>query len=234
MKSSRDPIARILACQGLVLSLLVASPANATSDDTGILGGFNRWASGFNEVFAAGFVKPTLDGVRALPAPLPEALGNVFSNLSEPVSALSHMMTGDGGAAVRSSARFAINSTLGLLGTVDVAGPMGLPLEKKAFSQGACALGVPLRDVYLVVPVAGPSSVGIAGTAIAVMLGSTWVLAYVSIELAIASTVADLAASSAALENVAGAAGRAKDVGAQKLEFDAYLNEIGCAGSPRT
>lgn len=195
---------------------------------TTTLNGFNAWAYGFNIAFAQTVVRPFLDGVRSLPDPVPAVLENAFANLTEPVSALSHLMVGDPWAATRSTARFAINSTVGLLGAIDVASPMGLPSRKRHFSEGVCAMGLPLADRYMVVPAIGSSSVGIAGAAVIVMAGSTWALSYISLELAIASTLADVSGSAAALESMAASPEGDGDARADEASFSRYLSRIGC------
>lgn len=219
---------RLIACLFTVFVLLGGGERSAAAQSAGSLDGFNAWAHDFNRTFAGVVVKPVLDGVRALPDPLPTALGSAFSNLSEPVSALSHLMVGDALGATQSTARFAVNSTVGLLGMIDVATPIGLPVRKRHFSEGVCALGLAAPDQYLVVPGVGPSSVGIASTAVIVMVGSTWGLALISIEFAVASTVADLAGSAAALENAAVSAKGKGDRRYDEAVFRAYLSEIGC------
>jgi len=219
-----------------VLALLLASaavrPAQAGEGPDGFLDGFNEWAHAANRTFATTVVRPALDAARSLPDPLPAALGNAYANLTEPVTALSHALAGDPSAAGRSTLRFAVNSTAGVLGVFDVAQFAGLSAEKKRFSEGVCALGVPAGP-YLVVPGFGPSSVGVVSAAVVVMAGSTWALALVSMELALASVLADLAGSAAALENAAALAEAAGAEAADGFQADAaayrgWLAGIGC------
>jgi phospholipid-binding lipoprotein MlaA len=205
---------------------LAGDPARAEPEQP--LDRFNLWAHEVNRSFVDHAVKPVIDGVASLPAPVRTSLGNAFSNLSEPVSALSHLMAGDGSAATQTTARFAVNSTAGLLGLFDVATPMGLAKNKRHFSEGVCALGLATPDSYVVVPGIGPSTLGIAGSAVFVMVGSTVVLAFVSTELAVASVMADLAGSAAALENAASSAGKADNRHADEKSFRATLSSIGC------
>lgn len=220
---------RAVAAAVLALSILVggAVPADA-GEAAAPLDAFNAWAHDFNRAFGRTVVSPVLEAGRALPPPLPSALGNAFANLSEPVSAVSQAMMGDLWTATRSSARFTINSTAGLLGIIDVATPIGLPTHKTHFSEGVCALGLPMTDRYLVVPGIGPSSVGVAGAAVVLMVGSTWALAYVSLEMALASVAGDLVASAAALENAAAMTDGPDDPVAEEAAFRAYLARIGC------
>lgn len=222
----RLPLTAVAAV--MLLGLAGGRPASAGE----WLDGFNEWAYGANRTFAAAVVGPTLGAVRSLPEPLPAALGNVYANVTEPVTALSHALAGDLPAAGRSTLRFAVNSTAGMLGVFDVAGGVGLPAGKKRFSEGVCALGVPAGP-YLELPGFGPSSAGITAAAVVVMAGSTWALALVSMELAVASTLADLAGSAAALESTAAMAEEAGGGAAGSFRADAaayrdWLAGIGC------
>jgi len=224
---------RSRATLGAALSIALLAPVvGAAAEDPPALSldGFNQWAHSVNQAFVENAVSPVLARVDHLPGHVKRSLGNAFSNLSEPVSALSHLMVGDGGAAARSTARFTVNSTLGLLGTVDAAKRMGLPENKRHFSEGVCALGLATEDLYVVVPAVGPSTAGIVGSALFVMVGSTVALSFVSTQLALASVVADLAGSAAALESAAASAGGARDRAHDERAFRQYLGGIGCAG----
>jgi phospholipid-binding lipoprotein MlaA len=211
-----------------VLMLLVVAIGPAAAEPANGLDGFNEWAYAFNSDLATAVVKPVLSGVRELPEPLPEALTNAFSNLTEPVSALSHLMAGDTLAAAQSTARFAVNSTVGLLGLLDAATAIGLPPRKKHFSEGVCALGLPLPDRIVILPVAGPSSIGIAAVALIVMAGSTWGLALISVDLAVASVLADAVGAAAALENAAASDDGGRGRQADEAAFRSYLSAVGC------
>lgn len=167
----RLPAGRNIIALISLTTMLIAQPASAGSGPS--VEAFNDWAHKFNRSFVDGAVKPVVDGVGALPEPVKTSLGNAFSNLSEPVSALSHLMVGDTMSATQTTARFTVNSTVGLLGLFDVASPMGLPMHKRHFSEGVCAIGLATPHSYVVVPAVGPSTMGIAGTAIFVMVGST-------------------------------------------------------------
>ncbi|HEY0834449.1 MAG TPA: MlaA family lipoprotein [Azospirillum sp.] len=215
----------LAATLALALAVAVATGRPARAGDG--LAEFNEWAHAANRTFAATVIRPTLDAVRALPDPLPAALRNVYANVTEPVTALSHAMAGDPLAAGRATLRFAVNSTAGVLGVFDVAAMMRLPAEKRPFSEGVCALGVPAGP-YLVVPGFGASTVGIATAAVVVMAGSTWALSLVSMELAIAGTLADLAGSAAALENAAASGESTGDVKADAQAYHDNLSGIGC------
>lgn len=214
--------AMIRQAAGALLLLAALAPAPLRADG---LGAFNDAAYAFNRAIAGTVIAPALDAYRALP-PVARAMGsNAYANLTEPVTALSWAMAGDGSKAGASLARFGINSTAGLLGVMDVAAAFGLEVPKKYFSEGVCAMGVPAGP-YVEVPGAGASSASVLASALAVMVGSTWALSYVSVELALASVALDLIATAAALESLAGPA----DAGPTQRQADhlAWLERSGC------
>lgn len=213
----------------LILALSCVDRVNAsegvTDGDSPRLAAFNRWAHGFNMGFVDRVVSPTLHGVQLLPNPIRQGLSNFYHTLTEPVSTLSFLMAGETGKAAHSATRFTLNFTVGILGLFDVAEPLGFHADKKHYSEGVCAMGLPLGS-YLVVPAVGPSTVGVAGSAIFLMVGSTLALAYLSLEAAIASTAIDLIGSAAALES--GASGKPGNLSEQRQEYLEFLQQAGC------
>ncbi|WP_051340798.1 MlaA family lipoprotein [Azospirillum halopraeferens] len=199
----------------------------ATAQDADPLRGFNVWADDFNRVVGTFAVAPVMEAVRSLPPVGRSVAGNLHANLTEPVSALSWGLSGDAANAGRSLLRFTVNSTAGLLGAFDVADAMGVPRNKRYFSEGVCALGVPAGP-YLVVPGVGPSTLTVTAAALTVMLGSTYALSFISLELALASVGLDLVASAAALESLAGSEA-GPDLGDRERRlFMNYVERAGC------
>jgi phospholipid-binding lipoprotein MlaA len=191
-----------------------------------MLGRFNTWSSEVNRSLVETVVAPTLAGIRDLPPPVGSALANAYGNLVEPVSTLGWALSGDGAAAGRSAARFAINSTAGVLGVFDVATGLGLPARPKTLSEGVCALGLPPGPI-LILPGAGPTTATTFLSALALIAGSTWAIAYVSVELALASLGLDIIAGAAALENVARSrAGEAEADGNDRRVEGAAMDEV--------
>ena len=80
-------------------------------------------------------------------------------------------MQGDIKTAIINTARLTINTTLGLLGTIDVANKMGFPkYEKEDYGQtlGAWGFG---PGCYIVLPVLGPSTIRDTGGSFANVFG---------------------------------------------------------------
>jgi phospholipid-binding lipoprotein MlaA len=83
-----------------------------------------------------------------------ERLHNIFRNLQEPVIAVTSGLAGDLDNATIAGLRFGINSTVGLLGSEDVAGELLLESRPTDLSYTLCRYGVP-NGPYLVFPLVG-------------------------------------------------------------------------------
>ena len=94
---------------------------------------------------------------RWIPRPVRTGVNNFFSNLWEPMTIVNDLLQGKLGHAGRDTARFVINSTLGLFGILDVAREMELPRRREDFGQTLAVWGVP-SGPYLVLPFLGPSN----------------------------------------------------------------------------
>lgn len=96
---------------------------------------------------------------RAATAPPPAwltGIGNMAANLvNEPMSVISALVAGEPVAAAGAAGRFAINSTVGLLGWYDVAKGWGLEPYHTDLGLALCAHGVG-EGPYLVLPFIGP------------------------------------------------------------------------------
>jgi phospholipid-binding lipoprotein MlaA len=105
-----------------------------------------------------GLVAPIAHGYqRVLPAPIRSGIRSAIDNLGEPGTALNDLAQGHPSLAGVATARFAINSTVGLLGLIDVASRMNLPYHEADFGQTLGRYGVQ-PGPYIYVPIAGPSN----------------------------------------------------------------------------
>jgi phospholipid-binding lipoprotein MlaA len=92
------------------------------------------------------------------PGPLGRAIHNFVVNLKEPVVIVNDLLQIRPGPAVRSAFRLVVNSTVGVLGAIDVAHALGDPAHKNGFGDTLGRWGAG-PGPYLVVPVLGPSTV---------------------------------------------------------------------------
>lgn len=127
--------------------------------------GFNRNVYAFNETLDDYVAEPISDAyLWVTPQFIQTGIGNFFNNLEDINVVLNDMMQGKVSQGVDDTGRFAVNSTLGLLGLFDVATEFGLEKHDEDFAQTLAVWGVP-QGPYLVLPVLGPStSRGIPGS----------------------------------------------------------------------
>lgn len=96
---------------------------------------------------------------RGMPKPLRLGLRNFLRNLEEPVIAFNFLLQLKPGRAVKSVGRFAINSTLGVAGFVDVAKkpPFNLPYTPNGFANTFACYGIG-PGPYFFLPLVGPTT----------------------------------------------------------------------------
>ncbi|MDO9500381.1 VacJ family lipoprotein [Falsiroseomonas sp.] len=151
-----------------LLLVLAAAPASAASDP---LEGLNRRIHGFNRLVQAHLLDPVVEAyVTHAPAPVRTGIANAFANLREPITVLSGLVAGDFGLAWHATARFGINSSLGLAGVRDSAAEWGWPRRVAQPGDAICAWGVP-SGPYVVLPILGPSTLRDAGALLATSAG---------------------------------------------------------------
>ncbi len=134
-------------------------PPNAGQDPRDPLESLNRQVFEFNEGLDKVVLKPLAQVYdTVLPVPVQECFSNGFSNLREPSNALNNLLQGKGSEAVSDVCRFAVNTTVGLLGCFDVATRMGLEKHREDFGQTLAVWGVG-NGPFLVLPLFGPSTI---------------------------------------------------------------------------
>ena len=118
----------------------------------------NRAVFSFNNVFDKFAVRPISILYRGI---LPEFFRNriaySLANLSMPITTINNILQLELNKAGKSSARFLINSTVGILGFFDPASYFGLEVDYEDFGQTLAVWGVPTGP-YLMLPFLGPSS----------------------------------------------------------------------------
>lgn len=118
----------------------------------------NRLMWDFNyEILDRFLLKPLTQGYVAItPQVIRSGLVNAANNIEEPANAVNNLLQGKVEGSASSVARFAVNSTLGLLGVFDVASAMGIEREREDFGQVLGVWGVGTGP-YLMLPALGPS-----------------------------------------------------------------------------
>ena len=135
----------------------------------------NRATFAFNQALDGILFKPVASAYRILPSPVRSGVSNSLDNLSNLVTIPNNIIQGDLKKAGLNTGRFIINTTVGILGFIDVAEHIGLPdYEKEDYGQSLAKLGVG-PGCYLVLPVLGPSTVrDTAGSLVNVIGGDAW------------------------------------------------------------
>lgn len=151
----------------VLLCLMLGACASATKKDAAQevsenhdkFEGFNRAVFRFNDGFDRWFFKPVAKGYdKAVPTMVKAGIGNFFSNIGEIPKVINDGLQWKWGQAGHDSGRFVINSTIGLLGLLDVASELGLKEnDDENFTQTLSVWGVP-RGPYIVLPFLGPNT----------------------------------------------------------------------------
>ena len=102
--------------------------------------------------------KPVAKGYRALPVPIRNGSGNVVNNLRSLLTLSNNVLQGEFGRAGNNAARFAINTTAGILGIFDPATKFGFEDQgKEDFGQTLGRWGTD-SGCYFVLPILGPTT----------------------------------------------------------------------------
>ena len=131
----------------------------------------NRATFAFNQALDGVLFKPVASAYRILPSPIKAGVSNSLDNLSNLVTIPNNILQGELKKAGINSGRFIINSTIGILGFVDVAKHLGFQeYEKEDYGQSLATMGVG-PGCYLVLPVLGPSTVRDATASVINLVG---------------------------------------------------------------
>jgi phospholipid-binding lipoprotein MlaA len=151
----------------VVTFLLVGLMGCASNDPRDPWEGYNRTVHGFNEGLDRAILKPVAKGYRAItPEPVDRGITNFFSNINDISSAANNLLQLKIHRAISDLGRVAINSTIGILGFIDVASGFNLKKYGEDFGQTLGRWGVG-PGPYMVLPFFGPrtlrDTVGMVG-----------------------------------------------------------------------
>ena len=167
----------------IISIVLLAFNANAGSDGELVLKknqpaevkdcfeSLNRATFSFNQALDGVIFKPVASAYRVLPSPIKAGVSNSLDNLTTLVTIPNNIFQGELKKAGLNSGRFIINTTVGILGLIDVAQYLGFPeYEKEDYGQSLATMGVG-PGCYLVLPVLGPSTVRDATASVINLVG---------------------------------------------------------------
>jgi len=129
--------------------------------------GFSRVMFKFNQTLDGAFFEPVAKGYRTLPLIIRKGTSNAFDNLRSLLTLSNNLLQGDFNKAGNTVGRFAVNTTVGILGIWDPASTLGLEDRgKEDFGQTIAVWGSQ-SGCYFVLPILGPTtvrdSVGLVG-----------------------------------------------------------------------
>lgn len=120
--------------------------------------GMNRGVYRFNETFDEWLARPVARTyVKVLHEEIRVRIANFFSNLADPLIGVNNFLQGKFTDGVNDWARFAFNSTFGLLGIHDVASEWGYEKHNEDFGQTFGRWGAG-PGPYLILPLLGSST----------------------------------------------------------------------------
>ena len=136
------------------------SQVNKVTEPSDPLESINRSLWTFNWDYMDKYVtKPVAQAyVKHTPVPLRSGIYNVVRNLDEPATIINDLLQLKFKDAAKSTGRFVLNSTIGLLGFFDPASDFGWARKEEEFGEVLGAYGVS-DGPYLMLPVLGPNSV---------------------------------------------------------------------------
>jgi phospholipid-binding lipoprotein MlaA len=144
-----------LAAAGCALLAGCATPSNPQDP----LEKFNRATFAFNDAVDRAALKPAATAYKnVLPGFVQTGVNNFFGNLSDAWSSVNNLLQGKGEAGMTDFTRFALNSTFGIAGILDIASEAGLQKHNEDFGQTLGKWGVP-SGPYLMLPLLGPSTI---------------------------------------------------------------------------
>ena len=167
--------------RALVMALLVAMANGcATAQEEpnpDPFEGVNRVIFAFNDNVDRFALAPVARGYKAvMPTFARRGVSNFFANLYDLNGAINAALQGRFQSMAQNSGRFLVNSTVGMLGFVDVASEMGIPPYRTDFGHTLALWGF-RSGPYLMVPFFGPRTVrSAAGTAFDTFASLQWQL----------------------------------------------------------
>ena len=165
-----------------LISFLLASSVSADTDGENSLSkkskpvkdrfeSLNRATFSLNQGLDKHIFKPIAESYRNLPSPVRNGTSNALDNLSSLITIPNNILQGEFKSAGDNTGRFVVNTTLGILGIINVAEKIGFSeYEKEDYGQTLGKWGVG-AGCYIVLPVLGPSTIRDAAGSFVNVLG---------------------------------------------------------------
>ena len=145
-------------CTLLVAASLIGGCATS-GNSRDPLESLNRATFAFNETVDKAALKPVAQGYEAVvPPKARDGVANFFGNIADVLISVNNLLQGKVRDAVDDAGRVLVNSTVGILGVMDVASDLGMEKHDEDFGQTFGRWGVG-SGAYVVVPLFGPRDV---------------------------------------------------------------------------
>ncbi len=148
-----------IACLAVSLTSCAMKPENYGQTSEGDpLESFNRNVYAFNKTMDDYVLRPVAVAYDTVtPEVVDDGIDNFFSNLGEINTIANDLLQGKFAQSGSDTLRFLVNSTIGLLGFIDVASAMGLEKHDEDFGQTLAMWGVN-SGPYIMLPFFGPTT----------------------------------------------------------------------------
>ena len=154
--AARSNFGRVLGALSFALVLAGCATSGNPKDP---IEGFNRAMFAINDGVDQAVLRPVAVGYDAvLPSPVKKGVTNFFSNVADLFIGVNNILQGKVANGVSDIGRVLVNSTVGLLGLIDVASDIGMEKHEEDFGQTFGRWGVG-SGAYVVLPLMGPSTV---------------------------------------------------------------------------
>ncbi len=150
-----ESVRGLLVAAGIALVLTGCATSGNPKDP---IEGFNRAMFAINDGVDQAVIRPVAVGYdTVMPSPSKKGVTNFFGNIADVFIGVNNLLQGKGSEALSDLGRVVINSSIGILGTFDIASDIGLEKHNEDFGQTFGRWGVG-SGAYVVIPVFGPST----------------------------------------------------------------------------
>jgi len=147
----------LLASSALLAGCATTNPDYDDPRDP--LESYNRFMYEVNDTIDGAILTPLARSYRAvLPTPVDRGITNVFNNITDLTSVLNNVLQFKFDHAVSGLGRVLVNTTVGMLGLVDIASEQDLPRYEEDFGQTLGSWGVG-PGPYFVLPILGSNDI---------------------------------------------------------------------------
>ena len=146
----------------------------------------NRKIWTFNEYLDDNIAKPTAEIYTTItPNFIEIGITNFFRNINELDNTANQLLQGKPVYAINDFARFIINTSVGILGFIDIASKLGLERHDEDFGQTLGVWGVS-KGPFLMIPLYGPSTPrSLAGRSVSSVLTGTFAIEETDVRIGI-------------------------------------------------